>query len=379
MHICFISNEYPLWATGGIGSFIQTLGRAMVQHGHKVSVVGIGSESKQVVINDEGVSIYRLPAPGLLKKARFLENVYRLRKCLKSLNKQNPIDIVESPESGMAFLPRSTPYKKVIRMHGGHHFFAQSENRPINKWKGFQEKLSYGNVDFVVAVSRYVAQRTSELLNLDKSAHVIYNFVDFKKFNYTSKRSFVKGQILFIGTVCEKKGVGKLVEAMPYILKKHPLVKLKVVGRDLINNVSGESYTQKLLSEMPSSLKDVIDFTGPVAHDKIPELISESEMVVLPSFMEAMPIAWLEVLAMGKPLVASKAGPGPEAVSHGETGLLCDPYDALDIAEKVIYIFNHPVEAQQMGARAHEYAFNNFNVEKLVNDNLAFYERICKS
>jgi hypothetical protein len=42
MHICYLSYEYPLWGTGGIGSFIQTIGRGLVRMGHKVSVVGIG-------------------------------------------------------------------------------------------------------------------------------------------------------------------------------------------------------------------------------------------------------------------------------------------------------------------------------------------------
>ena len=41
MHICFISHEYLLWGGGGVGSFIQTLGRQLIGRGHQVSVVGV--------------------------------------------------------------------------------------------------------------------------------------------------------------------------------------------------------------------------------------------------------------------------------------------------------------------------------------------------
>lgn len=379
MHICFISYEYPLWATGGIGSFIQTLGRMMVLKGHHVTVVGIGTSRKEEFIIDEGVELFRLPAPGLFPKGRFLENAIRMRRKIKQIHQIKPIDVVEAPEWGLAFLPKKTSYKKVIRMHGGHHFFAKSENRKINKWKGFQEKRSYANADYLVAVSEYVAKETSRLLNLQKKYEVIYNFVDVKKFDAAIKKDVIKGQLLFVGTVCEKKGVGKLIESLPAIIEKHPHVKLKLIGRDLISRFTGESYTKKMLDQMPEWLKPMVEFVGPVPHDQVPQWISESEIVVLPSFMEAMPIAWLEVLAMGKPLVASQEGPGPEAVMHLETGLLCNPYDPSDIAENINYFLDNPKEALRIGENAHKYALKNFNFGKLVNDNIAFFSRISNN
>ncbi len=378
MHICFISYEYPLWATGGIGSFIQTLGRILVKKGHKVTVVGIGEGKHEMTMVDEGVELFRLPAPSVLPKGKFLENAIRIRSKIKQVNRQTQIDVLETPEWGLAFMPQKTTYKKVIRMHGGHHFFAKSENRKINKWKAFQEKRSYANADYLVAVSNFVGQETSRLLGLKKRYEVIYNFVDVNKFSQTKWIETKKGQLLFLGTVCEKKGVGKLIDSLPYIVEKHPDIKLKIVGRDLISRFTGESYTKKMLGQIPDSLKSVVDFIGPVKHNEVPKWISESEIVVLPSFMEAMPIAWLEVLAMGKPLVASNLGPGPEAVTHGETGLLCNPYNPMDIAEKVNFLIENPDKAEKIGNNAHNFALENFNFEKLVDINIDFFERICK-
>lgn len=376
MHICFISHEYPLWATGGIGSFIQTLGREIFKKGHQVTVLGIGVGAKEEVITDQGVKLIRLPAPKYFRKGSFIENAYRIRRKIKQIHKENPIDVVETPEWGLAFLPKKTAYVKLIRMHGGHHFFAKSENRNVNKWKAWQEIRSFNNADYLVAVSGFVGSETSRLLNLKKKFRVIYNFVDFKKFNIVDNPGVNKGELLFLGTICEKKGVGKLIESFPYIIQQHPHVRLKLVGRDLVSKYTGESYTAKMKASIPVNLIPFIEFTGPVPHNQVPDYIRKSEIVVLPSFMEAMPIAWLEVLAMGKPLVASQEGPGPEAVQDGVTGLLCNPYDAKDIAMKVNHFLEHPTQAVETGQRAHKFAFENFNVDKLVADNIEFYKSI---
>jgi glycosyltransferase involved in cell wall biosynthesis len=90
--------------------------------------------------------------------------------------------------------------------------------------------------------------------------------------------------------------------------------------------------------------------------------------------MEAMPMAWLEALAMGKPFVGSKTGPGPEAVKDDETGLLCDPHDSIDIADKVIWMLQNKEAAQKMGLAARADVLERFNIEKLVKENIAFYQ-----
>src|SRR5690554_8226985 len=127
LNICYLSYEYPLWGTGGIGSFIQTIARALVRAGLRVSVVGIGKGPLEEHFQDRGVDIYRLPAPRLFKKASFAENAWRIRRKLREMHESRPLDVVEAPEALMFMLPAKTPYLKVVRMHGGHHFFAESE------------------------------------------------------------------------------------------------------------------------------------------------------------------------------------------------------------------------------------------------------------
>src|SRR5690606_37847140 len=128
MHICFLTYEYPLWGTGGIGSFVQTFGRALVRSGHKVTVLGIGKGHETEEMDDMGVEIIRLSAPRyLIRTASSPKAPYNIRIKLKEPHANHPIATLASQESLMSMLPCRTPYVKVVRMHGGHHFFAESQ------------------------------------------------------------------------------------------------------------------------------------------------------------------------------------------------------------------------------------------------------------
>ena len=153
-------------------------------------------------------------------------------------------------------------------------------------------------------------------------------------------------------------------------------VQLKVVGRDWINPKTGKSYIEYLKSHIPEKYQLFIDFVGAVPHHEVAKWLSQSQMVVLPSFMEAMPIAWLEVLAMGKPLIASKTGPGFEVVTPNKTGLLCDPYKPRDIAEKIEFLLNDPEKAKEMGVNAQKDVFERFDIDRLMDENYRYFQDI---
>jgi glycosyltransferase involved in cell wall biosynthesis len=89
--------------------------------------------------------------------------------------------------------------------------------------------------------------------------------------------------------------------------------------------------------------------------------------------MEAMPVSWLEVLAMGKALVGSQLGPGREVIIDGFNGILCDPKNPKDIAQKVIYLLENKEVSRRVGENARLTVEQNFNLDKLVQDNIAFY------
>ena len=276
-----------------------------------------------------------------------------------------------------AFIQKIPRVKYLIRLHGGHHFFAESENRGINWWKGFQEKRSFKKADAVVGVSQYVVDHTSKYLSFDKKKEgVIFNPANLEKFYQADWNQSFKGRIFFAGTVCEKKGIRQLIQAMPLIKKEVPEAHLWIAGRDWKFPKTGKSYIEYVKQFIEPSVKDSIVFLGSLSNQNIPRYIEQAEVCCYPSHMEAMPLAWIEVMAMGKAFVGSKLGPGPEIIKHGENGLICNPLESRDIAEKVIYILKNPEEARKIGENARRFALENFSMDIIGKKNLELYQSI---
>jgi len=373
-----VTHEYPSPGlnNGGIGTFVQKLGHALVKVGVKVSVIGLFYE-KLPPLNDQGINVIR--------KARYrgtfavIRNALMLNKEIKKLHKISPINVLETSELGLAFIWKLPGIQHVIRMHGGHHYFAKAENRPTEILKVFQEKRSFAKADHICAVSNYVGETTRNLLKLgNRKITVIYNPLNVSQFKQADYQKAKPNTLVYVGSLVEKKGVRQLVKAMKHICKSVPDAQLRVVGRSGTVPGTGESYMPILEAAVDESTKDAIDFTGPIPHSDIPNCLEEAEICVYPSHMEAMPMAWLEALGMGKPFVGSITGPGPEAVHEGLTGLLPNPHDPKDIADKVIYMLKNKEEAQQMGIQARKDILKRFNLDSLVDDNFKFYKSICE-
>ena len=374
MHICFLCNEYPPSQHGGVGSFVQTLGRELVARGHRITVVGFSPAESRRVENDQGVRVFRL-AHSPVPNTGLAVNGSRLRRALMQLHREQPIDVLEGPELSLALLPRSFPPAKVIRMNGGHHFFAVTLGGRPQLWRSWLELRSFKRADYLCAVSRFVADTTRKLLGLDgRPIEILPNPVDLALFSPGPEVPEESGLVLFVGTVCEKKGIRQLIQAMPKIVAAVPEAHLWVVGRDWRDPATRHCFTDQLRTLIPATMRERIIFKGPIPHSLLPDVIAKASVCVYPSHMEALPIAWLEGLAMGKAVVASSAGPGPELVEEGVSGLLCDPHDPLAIAEKVIQLLREPMLRRQLGGRAREQVVRQFSVDVLAGRNEAFYQ-----
>jgi glycosyltransferase involved in cell wall biosynthesis len=370
MNIIFLSAEYPVWAPGGVGTFLQTFGRALAAKGHLVTILGVGVESEEIVLEDEGVKLIRLPKNNTVLP-NFLYNAWKLNKRLKILHAENPIDIIETAELGLAIISKTHPAKKVIRMHGGHHFFAEAEKRNINWRKGTLEKWSFAKADGFIAVSNYVKNHTSKYLSYHKKPIKIINY----PINTTLEIPDVliqKNKILFAGTVCEKKGVRQLIEAFKIVREHYPDKELDIYGRDWFFP-NGDSYIEKLKVDYDRSYFINVTFHGTIPREELNIKYKEASLCVFPSHMETQGLVTLEAMLLQKPVIFSKYGPGPETINHEETGLLCDVYDPSDIAKKIIWCIEHPEKAKQMGINAEKIVRKKYDKNDILEKNLAFY------
>jgi glycosyltransferase involved in cell wall biosynthesis len=261
-------------------------------------------------------------------------------------------------------------------MHGGHHFFSTTLNRRPALWRGWLERRSFAHAGHLAAVSRFVAETTRALLHLGNvPIEILPNPVDTERFRPMPQVPVTPGLIGFVGTLCEKKGIRQLVQAMPEIIAAVPQARLMVCGRDSVDPGTGKSFRQTLEAATPSETSGRMTFTGHVENARLPVELAAAQVLVYPSHMEALPVAWLEGMALGKPVVAANAGPGPEIIRDGVDGLLCNPHDPHSIAAAVLRLFQDRPLAERLGAAARQRVLQDFSLDRLVRKNQDFYRR----
>lgn len=368
-----MTHEYPPGEHGGIGSFTQTLARKLYKNGHKITIIGNYPVKSMTFENDMGVRVIRIPLSSI-PKTGILINGLRMTNILREIHEKEKIDIIEAPNLGLGLISNSLTATKIMRIHS-----TISTEKKIKLVRLWQIRRALRNADYICAVSNFSAESSRKRLKIEKhDIEVIYNPIDTTIFSPQAIENIQKGLILFVGTVCENKGVRQLVQAMPEIIKKIPSAHLLIVGRDWYDYKSGKSYTANLRRFISSDLKKHIEFKGSIEHSQIPKIISSANVCVYPSHMENMPVAWLEGMAMGKSIVASNTGPGPEVIEDGVSGLLCDPFNPHSIAEKIIKILKYPEMSYDLGRQARKRAVELFGIDSLAKKNEVFYDACIK-
>jgi glycosyltransferase involved in cell wall biosynthesis len=379
MHICLITHEYPKpgFDHGGIGSFVKTLATNLVLQGVEVTVLGLSYDYVDDYEDYEGVEVYRIG----YKKIKWFSWYYgfkSINKKIIQIHKNNPIDIIESAELELAFLNKLPGIKYIIRLHGGHHFFAEAENRKINLWKGFQEKLSFRKADAFISISKHVKMHTNKFLSFNNKLITLINSpIDIEFFS--PKNIQIKEQsIVFVGTVCEKKGVRQLIQSFPFVKEKYPQASLEIYGRDWFYP-DGTSYIETLkVTEFPKLGNFALDvhFHGPVKYESIPNVYTQAQVCVFPSHMETQGLVAPEAMAMEKLVIFTNKGPGPETITNFENGLLCDPFNPKDIASQIIWAFSNEEKVALICKNARQSVIQKYASNKIIQENIDFYKKL---
>ena len=117
---------------------------------------------------------------------------------------------------------------------------------------------------------------------------------------------------------------------------------------------------------------------GMLAYEEIQKQIALANVVVLPSFAEALPMTWLEAMAMEKALVTSDIGWAKEVMVDGKTGFTENPKNISVYADKILQLLQNPTLAKEMGGAARARVKQKFSTEVVTKRNVEFYDRIIQ-
>ncbi len=149
-------------------------------------------------------------------------------------------------------------------------------------------------------------------------------------------------ELLFVGRLAEVKGVAVLLDALVGVAKAHPDVHLTLVGdgpeRQRFEQVAAETGVDGLVT-----------FAGYRSQADVAAFLADTDVFVLPSFAEGVPVTLMEALGAAVPVVATQVGGVSELVDHGVNGYVVRPGDPEPLARALIELLDDPERRQRMG------------------------------
>lgn len=381
LHIGFICNEYPgIGANGGIGSFTQELGKALIEKGHLVTVFGVYKNlNRKLIINDAGVKAIGIPYV-YIPKIHWEFNRWRLMKLVRSEHKKNRLSILETPDYQGWLRKIKINIPKIIRIHSPQKVGLDPSIDPGNLPRTIaSEEKSVSHADYLCACGKSVAEATKKTylnsLYTETPIKIIYNSINSNYYCPNNKKSNNSINVVFAGRLSVKKGVIELVKSWPKIVNEFPDARLILAGRDSEYGES-KSMISALQEGLPENIRDTVIFKGFLNSSEVLQLFQNATLCVFPSHREAFSVVVLEAMATGTPVIYSNIGPGYEIIRVGENGFLCDPHNPDDIAEKIIRLLKDKKLMEVIGLNARQHIVDNFSLHHTVERNLEYY-RSC--
>jgi glycosyltransferase involved in cell wall biosynthesis len=372
-------------AIGGMENHVYAISTELKKRGHKVMVItsdDVGEDRKGIVkcleIMD-GVEVYRRPLlfRKRMRECWFLSDVTALLsklkadvvhahsyRCLSSCIatywcRRNKIPVVLTPHG--IYPPRSLTNHLVKTVYD--HSFGNLLLRSSGK---------------IVALTEHNKHLLLKLGALEDRIVLIPNGVNVNRYDKTrlcnekmSREEFGDPVLLYVGRVDWNKGLERVIEAMPALVKSFSHVKFLIVGPDW----SGHGEKLWALASKLGVSESVV-MTGEVSEEEKLSYYSVADVFVLPTMYEGLSLSLLEAMASGLPIVVTKSGGPGDILADGVHALLMNDCSAREISGLVSMILADSRLAKRIGRNAFELVSKGFSWDRVVNKIEALYSEL---
>ncbi len=187
----------------------------------------------------------------------------------------------------------------------------------------------------------------------------------------SEKRSGTPCNILFLGLLCAEKGVSDLLSALALPSVKNLPWKAVLAGNGSIAFYENEG--------LQLGLSGRVDFPGWVGRSEAERLLSEADILVLPSYIEGLPMVVLEALAYGLPVIATPVGSIPELLTDGQTALLVPPGNVQKLGEAIERLMTDAALRQKLSAQGRALFDKEADVRLAAMRIKAIYESVLSA
>jgi colanic acid/amylovoran biosynthesis glycosyltransferase len=387
MKIAYLVSRFPLLSE----TFILREMIEVEKLGYQIVLYPIICQD-QPVIHDEAKSwVSRANCIPFISPAVLMENI--------RLFLQNPVryfyllwQVFAGNLSSLDFLirdlylfPKAVYTAKCLQIEGVDHIHAHYATHPgfeawlINKLTGISYSITVHSHDiydcqamlepklrdaiFIAPISNYNINYMEQIVGewIREKCHVVHCGIDVSRFYPAARKRHRKESDVFeliqVGTFHWKKGQLYLIRAMALLRDRGLRIRLRIIG-DGVERPKLEKEIENL------NLNSLVLLLGAKTQAEVAVLLPEADCYIQSSVSEGIPVAIMEAMASGLPVVATNITGIPELVLHNQTGLLVPPADVQALADAIYFIMSDPEMSAEMGRLGRLFVQREFDLQK---------------
>lgn len=368
MHVAHLIGR--LKRDGGAEKLIQTFAHAASSLNLKLTIITLRENDPQVQREVEALGARVISFPG-----RKLGNPFRFWQLLRFIQ-QEKFELIHTHLSDETILGISIgQFLGIPVVCTIHNTRMTSQDNPVRDL--LEPWLYRYGASQIIAVGWTTASVQGERIG-NKSITVIPNAVlpinDLSTIERNELRKELVGNaeyplLISVGRLTPQKGFLDLITAFAILHKSNPRSRMIIVGQ-------GPQDEELITKIQHLNLQSKVKLLG--LRSDVPRLMAASDIYVSASLWEGLPVATLEAMSAGLPIVATNVGDVPQVVIEG-TGILVPPRQPEELALAIGYLLDHDERSRIIGKVARNHVQRTFGVENWINMQLEIYEKVINT
>lgn len=374
MTIDFVENNGP---TSGLPKYLFRVAKALIDFGHKVSV--ITCSNRTVNYDFYGISVYRVRRSTIRKyenqwdnsMAVNLRDGYILKNQLDKVYEKEKIDIVQYTSlAGLAYF-HNLPIPAITRLSSYSKMLLLDGREEEKDARAALERAAALKCDSVFGPSKVVAEEFSK--DIRKKVEVIESpFVmddEIEDISLYQQDFCNKKYILFYGSLIKFKGLNVIADGIYEILNKYPQLYLGIIG-------DGDMDLIELIKENAMEYSDRVIYHSAIGFAELKPIIKNAEAVMLPSLMENLSNACIECMALGQIVIGTRGASFDQLITDGISGFLCEIGDSESLYQAVEKALKLTKEERNFIQNNAKKRTDMLSPDIVVKQLIEYYERV---
>lgn len=400
MNYWLLTTEYPPLNGGGISTYCYFTARMLAENNFEVTVFVQDESVQDFTISTDPYNIrlvrFNSSRNGMHASLGYAPRLsYAFATLVKQMiEKEGKPDIIEAQDYlGIAYY--LTQFKHcgykflenvpiLITLHSPAFIYLDYNRVPTYKfpdfWTGEMEKQSIIAATALISPTAFLILEIKKYIPLsNKNIQIIAN--PYKNISNCAPQ-FVRNKIVYFGKLSPQKGSFELLEYFKALWDNGFQYSLEIIGgTDIVYHPEMKTMGQIVISKYKTYINSgLLKLTAKIAPSSISSVVGDAHLIVFPSIVDNLPYVVMEVMSLGKIVLASIQGGQKEMIEDGENGFLFDHDDPATFNEQLFKVLAlSDADIQHIGRNAIERVKNKYSFKTIAYEKIAYLKGLKKN